>query len=222
MFALVPRSASSTQVVSDQALSCHCLPGVLAKRWNMPELASTTKVPNIAAEPVMVRTAKGDFVGVIGSKAPHILKPEERKKVLDIADMYIDVGATEGFDVKKKLGVKPGDQIILRPKPVGTLVHDALLPGKRLWFFATGTGIAPFASLLREQGFELELASVAHYPDHEQALRDAGVHAVFNFYASAGESFAEHVEQEFGSLITVDETEVVWLDGSVRQTLYPS
>jgi ferredoxin--NADP+ reductase len=33
---------------------------------------------------------------------------------------------------------------------VGTLVHDALLPGKRLWFFATGTGIAPFASLIRE------------------------------------------------------------------------
>jgi predicted Kef-type K+ transport protein len=65
------------------------------------------------------------------------------------------------------------------------------------------------AELLQEQGFELELASVAHYPDHEQQLRDAGVKAVFNFYASAGESFAEHVEQEFGSLITVDETEVV-------------
>ncbi len=46
--------------------------------------------------------------------------------------------------------IKPGDQIILRPKPVGTLVLDALLPGKRLWFFATGTGIAPFASLMRD------------------------------------------------------------------------
>ena len=45
---------------------------------------------------------------------------------------------------------KPGDDIILRPKPVGTLVHDALIPGKRIWFFATGTGFAPFASLLRE------------------------------------------------------------------------
>ncbi len=43
-----------------------------------------------------------------------------------------------------------GDQIILRPKPVGTLVLDALLPGKRLWFLATGTGIAPFASLMRD------------------------------------------------------------------------
>ena len=46
--------------------------------------------------------------------------------------------------------ITPGDQIILRPKPVGTLVHDALIPGKRLWLFATGTGFAPFASLLRE------------------------------------------------------------------------
>jgi len=46
--------------------------------------------------------------------------------------------------------VQPGDPIILRPKPVGTLVLDALTPGKRLWMLATGTGFAPFASLLRD------------------------------------------------------------------------
>ncbi|MDO5647304.1 ferredoxin--NADP reductase [Paracoccus sp. (in: a-proteobacteria)] len=46
--------------------------------------------------------------------------------------------------------IQPGDEIILRPKPVGTLVLDALLPGKRMWFLATGTGIAPFASLMRD------------------------------------------------------------------------
>lgn len=46
--------------------------------------------------------------------------------------------------------IQVGDQIILRPKPVGTLVLDALLPGKRLWMICTGTGIAPFASLLRD------------------------------------------------------------------------
>jgi len=43
-----------------------------------------------------------------------------------------------------------GDEIILRPKPVGTLVLDALLPAKRLWMICTGTGVAPFASLLRD------------------------------------------------------------------------
>ncbi len=46
--------------------------------------------------------------------------------------------------------IERGDQIILRPKPVGTLVLDALLPGNRLWMICTGTGIAPFASLLRD------------------------------------------------------------------------
>ncbi len=48
----------------------------------------------------------------------------------------------------QKIGV--GDAVIVRPKPVGTLVLDALLPGKRLWLVATGTGFAPFASLLRD------------------------------------------------------------------------
>lgn len=46
--------------------------------------------------------------------------------------------------------LKAGDSIILRTKPVGTLVIDALLPGKRLWLISTGTGIAPFASLIRD------------------------------------------------------------------------
>jgi ferredoxin--NADP+ reductase len=43
-----------------------------------------------------------------------------------------------------------GDEIAMRPKPVGTLVHDALLPGRRLFLFSTGTGIAPFASIIRD------------------------------------------------------------------------
>lgn len=43
-----------------------------------------------------------------------------------------------------------GDTIVMRPKPVGTLVHDALVPGRRLFLFATGTGIAPFASIIRD------------------------------------------------------------------------
>ena len=46
--------------------------------------------------------------------------------------------------------IVPGDRIILRPKPVGSLVHDALLPGSRLWLVCTGTGVAPFASILRD------------------------------------------------------------------------
>ncbi len=43
-----------------------------------------------------------------------------------------------------------GDKILMRPKPTGTLVNDALLGGQRLWLFSTGTGIAPFASIIRD------------------------------------------------------------------------
>jgi ferredoxin--NADP+ reductase len=46
--------------------------------------------------------------------------------------------------------IQPGDHIILKTKPTGTLVLDALSPGKRLYLFSTGTGIAPFASLIRD------------------------------------------------------------------------
>lgn len=63
---------------------------------------------------------------------------------------FYSIKVEDGPLTSKLQHIKPGDDIILRPKPVGTLVHDALLPGIRLWLFSTGTGFAPFASLLRE------------------------------------------------------------------------
>ena len=65
------------------------------------------------------------------------------------------------------------------------------------------------AELLREQGLEIELASIAHYPDDEETLREAGVHSVFNFYASAGENFAEHIVEDFEDLIEKQPAEAV-------------
>ncbi len=46
--------------------------------------------------------------------------------------------------------IKPGDQVMLGRKPTGTLVLDALTPARRLYMLSTGTGIAPFASLIRD------------------------------------------------------------------------
>ncbi|MEM6833303.1 MAG: ferredoxin--NADP reductase [Pseudomonadota bacterium] len=46
--------------------------------------------------------------------------------------------------------IQPGDKILLGRKPTGTLVHDALTPAKRLYMFSTGTGIAPFVSIIRD------------------------------------------------------------------------
>lgn len=63
------------------------------------------------AQRVVIKTKKGDVPGLIGSKPPHILSDEERKKILEPKDMYIDVGATVGEEVKE-LGVRPGDPVI--------------------------------------------------------------------------------------------------------------
>ncbi|MDQ2705190.1 MAG: ferredoxin--NADP reductase [Pseudomonadota bacterium] len=46
--------------------------------------------------------------------------------------------------------IQPGDTLLLRQKATGTLVVDALTPAKRLFMISTGTGIAPFASLVRD------------------------------------------------------------------------
>ncbi|MGX1497623.1 ferredoxin--NADP+ reductase [Labrenzia sp. MBR-25] len=46
--------------------------------------------------------------------------------------------------------IQPGDAVLMKKKPTGTLVNDALIPGKRVYMFSTGTGIAPFASLIRD------------------------------------------------------------------------
>jgi ferredoxin--NADP+ reductase len=46
--------------------------------------------------------------------------------------------------------IRPGDPILMRQKATGTLVLDALTPASRLFMISTGTGIAPFASVLRD------------------------------------------------------------------------
>ena len=66
----------------------------------------------VLSQRVCIRTSKGDVVGVVGSKAPHLLEAEERKKVVEIKDMYIDVGATADNNVAEKLGIRPGDTVV--------------------------------------------------------------------------------------------------------------
>ncbi|KAA5803948.1 ferredoxin--NADP reductase [Alkalicaulis satelles] len=46
--------------------------------------------------------------------------------------------------------IQVGDRILLGTKSVGTLVLDALVPGERLYLLSTGTGIAPFAAVVRD------------------------------------------------------------------------
>lgn len=62
---------------------------------------------------VVVKTRLGDIVGVIGAKPPHLLLPDERKKIVEKKDMYIDIGATSNEEVGTA-GVRVGDPVIPR------------------------------------------------------------------------------------------------------------
>jgi len=109
--------------------------------------------------PATMRFRSGEFVmiGLMGDPDPKTGKQRPLLRAYSIASPawddeleFYSIKVQDGPLTSKLQHLKVGDEIILKPKPVGTLVHDALLPGKRLYFFATGTGFAPFASLLRE------------------------------------------------------------------------
>jgi ferredoxin--NADP+ reductase len=109
--------------------------------------------------PASLRFRSGEFVmiGLMGDPNPDTGKQKPLLRAYSIASPswdeeleFYSIKVPDGPLTSRLQHIKVGDEIILRPKPVGTLVHDALLPGKRLWLFATGTGFAPFASLLRE------------------------------------------------------------------------
>ncbi|SHN06508.1 M42 family metallopeptidase [Gracilibacillus kekensis] len=63
------------------------------------------------AQRITILTSIGDVTGVIGSKPPHILSAEARKKPVDIKDMFIDIGASSKEEARE-FGVKPGDSIV--------------------------------------------------------------------------------------------------------------
>ena len=62
------------------------------------------------AQRVRIGTHKGEVFGVIGSKAPHLLDAEARKKLTEKKDMFIDVGVTSRDDALAA-GIRPGDPI---------------------------------------------------------------------------------------------------------------
>ncbi|ADU50242.1 Cellulase [Thermaerobacter marianensis DSM 12885] len=65
----------------------------------------------LLAQRVTVYTRRGPILGVIGSKPPHVLPPDERKKTVEIKDMFIDVGAS-GRQQAEEWGIRPGDPVV--------------------------------------------------------------------------------------------------------------
>ena len=63
---------------------------------------------------------------------------------------FLSIIVSDGPLTSRLQHILPGDPVYLGRKPTGTLVTDALLPGKRLFMLSTGTGLAPFMSLVRD------------------------------------------------------------------------
>lgn len=103
--------------------------------------------------PAAFRFRSGEFI-MIG------LPKEDGKPLLRAYSMaspayeeeleFLSIIVQDGPLTSRLQHIKPGDPIYLGKKPTGTLVTDALLPGKRLFMLSTGTGLAPFMSLVRD------------------------------------------------------------------------
>ena len=63
---------------------------------------------------------------------------------------FLSIKVQHGPLTSRLQHVRAGDMLLVGRKPTGTLVTDNLLPGGTLWLLATGTGLAPFMSLIRE------------------------------------------------------------------------
>jgi len=63
---------------------------------------------------------------------------------------FFSIKVPDGPLTSRLQHLKVGDQVLVGRKPTGTLVQPNLLPGKRLYMFSTGTGIAPFSSIIKD------------------------------------------------------------------------
>src|SRR5690606_22322748 len=102
--------------------------------------------------PQSFRFRSGEFV-MIG--LPNAAKPVFRAYSIaspswDDELEFFSIKVADGPLTQHLQKIKPGDTVLMRQKSTGTLVLDALTPAKRLWMISTGTGIAPFASLMRD------------------------------------------------------------------------
>jgi len=63
---------------------------------------------------------------------------------------FLSIKVEDGPLTSRLQHIRPGDPIIVGRKPTGTLLVDYLLPGRRLYLLSTGTGLAPFMSIVRD------------------------------------------------------------------------
>jgi putative aminopeptidase FrvX len=112
----------------------------------------------LVGQRIVLDTAAGPLAGVIGRKPIHLLREEDRKKVADVRDMHIDVGARDGEQAREL--VRVGDVAVIDAHPVQ-------LPNGRLTARALDNRLGSFVALevarlvAEAGGAQWELAAVA-------------------------------------------------------------
>lgn len=94
---------------------------------------------------------------------------------------FFSIKVPDGPLTSRLQHLKPGDQVLISRKPVGTLMVDDLKPGRNLYLFATGTGLAPFLSIIKDP---------AVYERFEHVVLMHGVRFISEL------AYADHIEQQ--------------------------
>ncbi|HWK68078.1 MAG TPA: ferredoxin--NADP reductase [Rhizobiaceae bacterium] len=102
--------------------------------------------------PQSFRFRSGEFVmiGLPNAEKPVFRAYSIASPAWDDELEFFSIKVPDGPLTQHLQRIQPGDTVLMRQKATGTLVIDALTPGKRLFMISTGTGIAPFASLVRD------------------------------------------------------------------------
>ena len=84
---------------------------------------------------------------------------------------FLSIKVQDGPLTSRLQHLKEGDTILVSRKPVGTLVADDLHPGKHLYLFGTGTGLAPFMSIIKDPDVyeRFDKIVLMQFDDAEQA-----------------------------------------------------
>jgi ferredoxin--NADP+ reductase len=103
--------------------------------------------------PASFRFRSGEFVmiGLMGDNGKPLLRAYSVASPAWAEELeFLSIKVEDGPLTSRLQQIKEGDQIFLGRKPTGTLVADALLPGRRLFLIGTGTGLAPWMSIIRD------------------------------------------------------------------------
>lgn len=108
---------------------------------------------------------------------------------------FYSIKVPEGPLTSRLQHVRVGDPVFISRKPTGTLLWDHLLPGKRLYLLASGTGLAPFMSIIRDPDVyeRFEKVAVAH---GVRRISDLGYHDFIEKELPAHELVGEQVTNQ--------------------------